>query len=400
MPPARAGDTARPHAHLHRLRLPVPVDRRRRRALVPQPRRAPRGRRPRGHVPDAAPVGPGDAPHDPGRPGRRGLPRGRRCTGRTATAAIGPPLRFGRGVLRPPAAPRARLRRRAQASFPYFSLLAAARARPRGGYRLVVDWHEVWSREYWREYLGARRRARSATPCSAAARACRSARSASRACTRRGCARRACAAEPTRARGPVRRLARRAPQPRDGRAARRVRRAPHPREARAGAVAGDRPGARARPRRARTDLRRRARARRGARGDRSATACEDVVDAPGFVDARRRGRRAARARCACCSRPRARATGSSSSRPRRTARRRRRRGRGQRGGRAGRAGRQRLRRAVRRARTTWRTRCSRSATRGLALRERTCAWFARERRAAVARTLARRGGGGLRPRAR
>jgi glycosyltransferase involved in cell wall biosynthesis len=40
-------------------------------------------------------------------------------------------------------------------SFPYFSLLAAALARPLGGYGLVVDWHEVWSREYWREYLGA-----------------------------------------------------------------------------------------------------------------------------------------------------------------------------------------------------------------------------------------------------
>jgi glycosyltransferase involved in cell wall biosynthesis len=39
-------------------------------------------------------------------------------------------------------------------SFPYFSLLAAALVRPLGGYGLVVDWHEVWSREYWREYLG------------------------------------------------------------------------------------------------------------------------------------------------------------------------------------------------------------------------------------------------------
>jgi glycosyltransferase involved in cell wall biosynthesis len=40
------------------------------------------------------------------------------------------------------------------ASFPYFSLLAAALARPRGRYRVFVDWHEVWSRQYWREYLG------------------------------------------------------------------------------------------------------------------------------------------------------------------------------------------------------------------------------------------------------
>jgi glycosyltransferase involved in cell wall biosynthesis len=40
------------------------------------------------------------------------------------------------------------------ASFPYFSVLAAAAARPPSGFKLVVDWHEVWSREYWREYLG------------------------------------------------------------------------------------------------------------------------------------------------------------------------------------------------------------------------------------------------------
>jgi glycosyltransferase involved in cell wall biosynthesis len=40
------------------------------------------------------------------------------------------------------------------ASFPYFSLLAAALARPLSGYRLFVDWHELWTREYWQEYLG------------------------------------------------------------------------------------------------------------------------------------------------------------------------------------------------------------------------------------------------------
>jgi glycosyltransferase involved in cell wall biosynthesis len=39
-------------------------------------------------------------------------------------------------------------------SFPYFSLLAAALARPLGGYALIVDWLEVWSNEYWRSYLG------------------------------------------------------------------------------------------------------------------------------------------------------------------------------------------------------------------------------------------------------
>ncbi len=41
-------------------------------------------------------------------------------------------------------------------SFPYFSLLGAALARPAGRYRLASDWFEVWSRAYWREYLGRR----------------------------------------------------------------------------------------------------------------------------------------------------------------------------------------------------------------------------------------------------
>ena len=39
-------------------------------------------------------------------------------------------------------------------AFPYFSLLGAALARPLGRYALVVDWFEVWSRQYWRGYLG------------------------------------------------------------------------------------------------------------------------------------------------------------------------------------------------------------------------------------------------------
>ena len=40
------------------------------------------------------------------------------------------------------------------ASFPYFSLLAATIVRPLAGYRLFVDWHELWTRGYWRHYLG------------------------------------------------------------------------------------------------------------------------------------------------------------------------------------------------------------------------------------------------------
>jgi glycosyltransferase involved in cell wall biosynthesis len=65
-----------------------------------------------------------------------------------------PPLVFGAGVL-------GHLLRHGRrydvvhtCSFPYFSLLAAALVRPLGGYRLAVDWFEVWSRGYWREYLG------------------------------------------------------------------------------------------------------------------------------------------------------------------------------------------------------------------------------------------------------
>lgn len=65
-----------------------------------------------------------------------------------------PPLVFGGGVL-------LFLMRKGRqfdavhmASFPYFSLLAAALARGSGRYRLVVDWHEVWTSDYWIEYLG------------------------------------------------------------------------------------------------------------------------------------------------------------------------------------------------------------------------------------------------------
>ncbi len=67
---------------------------------------------------------------------------------------IAPPLVFGLGVLW-------HLLRRGgdydvvhTSAFPYFSLLAAAALRPLRGYRLVVDWLEVWTPDYWREYLG------------------------------------------------------------------------------------------------------------------------------------------------------------------------------------------------------------------------------------------------------
>jgi glycosyltransferase involved in cell wall biosynthesis len=65
-----------------------------------------------------------------------------------------PPLAFGAGVF-------LHLLRRGRrydvvhtASFPYFPLLAAGALRRLGRYRLLVDWIEVWTREYWEEYLG------------------------------------------------------------------------------------------------------------------------------------------------------------------------------------------------------------------------------------------------------
>jgi glycosyltransferase involved in cell wall biosynthesis len=67
---------------------------------------------------------------------------------------IWPPLIFGLGV----AWHLLRYGRRYDivhtASFPYFSLLAAGLARLHFDFGLIVDWHEVWTREYWLEYLG------------------------------------------------------------------------------------------------------------------------------------------------------------------------------------------------------------------------------------------------------
>jgi glycosyltransferase involved in cell wall biosynthesis len=65
-----------------------------------------------------------------------------------------PPLVFGAGVLWHLLRHGGRYDVVHTASFPYFSLLAAALVRPLRRFRLVVDWHELWSRDYWREYLG------------------------------------------------------------------------------------------------------------------------------------------------------------------------------------------------------------------------------------------------------
>lgn len=67
---------------------------------------------------------------------------------------IGEPLRFGWGVFR------YLLRHRHDydavhiSAFPYFSLLGAAAALKGTRTTLVADWYEVWSRAYWRRYLG------------------------------------------------------------------------------------------------------------------------------------------------------------------------------------------------------------------------------------------------------
>lgn len=67
---------------------------------------------------------------------------------------IAPPLVFGASVLWHLLRHGRRYDVVHTASFPYFSLLAAGLLRRVHGYRLVVDYHELWSREYWREYLG------------------------------------------------------------------------------------------------------------------------------------------------------------------------------------------------------------------------------------------------------
>src|SRR4051812_26229475 len=65
-----------------------------------------------------------------------------------------PPLVFGTGVLLHLLLHGRRYEVVHTASFPYFSLLAAAVARGAHRFGVVVDWHEVWTRAYWREYLG------------------------------------------------------------------------------------------------------------------------------------------------------------------------------------------------------------------------------------------------------
>src|SRR4051812_527964 len=73
---------------------------------------------------------------------------------RSGRRRIGPPLVFGLGVLAWLLVRGRRFDVVHTASFPYFSLLAAGFVRRFCGFRIVVDWHELWTRAYWRDYLG------------------------------------------------------------------------------------------------------------------------------------------------------------------------------------------------------------------------------------------------------
>ena len=65
-----------------------------------------------------------------------------------------PPLSFGAGVLKHLLIHGGAYDVVHTGSFPYFSVLAAAAARRRHAFELNVDWHEVWTQEYWHSYLG------------------------------------------------------------------------------------------------------------------------------------------------------------------------------------------------------------------------------------------------------
>ena len=254
-------------------------------------------RGPRGHLPDAAPVGARRAARR--RPGvtrawRRA--RGWRCTRSGGRRRILPPLVFGAGRALAPAAPRPPLRRRAHLRRSPTSRCSPRRCvRPLGalpaGRRLVRGVEPRLLARLPRR----RRRARSARACSALCarvpqRAFCFSRAARRAPARGGPARRGDGA--ARACTPARssRVPARAAEP-----ARAVRRAADPGEA--GAAGGRRDRARARERIDRPARRRFSAtgpsARRCTRRSPS-TALTGVVAAPGFVDAEHASTRALR----------------------------------------------------------------------------------------------------------
>jgi len=72
----------------------------------------------------------------------------------TGKRRVVPPLAFGAGVLAHLLGRGGRYDVVHTASFPYFSVLAVAVARAVHRFQLVVDWHEVWTGDYWRRYVG------------------------------------------------------------------------------------------------------------------------------------------------------------------------------------------------------------------------------------------------------
>jgi glycosyltransferase involved in cell wall biosynthesis len=77
-----------------------------------------------------------------------------RLYGATGRRLIAPPLVFGAGVAWHLARNGSSYDVVHTSAFPYFSVLAAAAARRWRRFGLVVDWLEVWPRQYWQEYLG------------------------------------------------------------------------------------------------------------------------------------------------------------------------------------------------------------------------------------------------------
>ncbi len=182
------------HAHLRHLRLPLPVHGRRRRALVSQPRRAPRGRRARGHLPDAAPVGP-----------RRGAGAGWVRAGHSGRPADGALHRERPAA--DPAAARVRARRApgiccataaaTTSCIPAPSRTSRCSRRPCCARCAATGSSSTGSRSGAAPTgttTSAASRGGSARSSSAPARRSRSARSASPRCTQRACAPRVCAA--------------------------------------------------------------------------------------------------------------------------------------------------------------------------------------------------------------
>jgi glycosyltransferase involved in cell wall biosynthesis len=67
---------------------------------------------------------------------------------------IDPPLRFGLGVFRHLVSHRRDYDVVHSCAFPFFSLLGARAALIGAGPLVAIDWFEVWSAAYWRDYLG------------------------------------------------------------------------------------------------------------------------------------------------------------------------------------------------------------------------------------------------------